>query len=144
MGDSVKSPKSWRTPGTALELIKHLIPTNKPVVDPCAGEGAIVEWLSDNGFEAYGIEIDSYAIKPPVIQGNWFNLVDRYQPGCNIVTTPPTMLGEKFIASFRCDFAAVLVVPLVGYKRPPTQMIDAGMVNDTPMQWRIFKGRDGA
>jgi hypothetical protein len=134
-----KSPTSWRTPPRALELIKHLIPTDRKIIDPCAGEGAIVEWLSDSGFDAVGIEIDKDVAGEGIIVGDWFRLSSEYLPGCGIVATPPTMVAHLFMESTQhCDFAAYLVVPMVGYQFRPNKVIDAGMVNDTPMQWRVF------
>jgi len=75
------------------------------VLDPCAGDGAIVRVLLQRGYQAHAVEIREECLADlerlcPTAIGDWLALAHLTQPEA-IVTNPPFSLGPQFARESR-------------------------------------------
>lgn len=84
--------------------------SRRPVLDPCAGDGAILKVAQGFGLETHGIEIRDVPAPPGVLSWNVSDAIEhaRKVPNAahwasmiNLVTNPPYSLAQEFIEAWR-------------------------------------------
>jgi hypothetical protein len=100
----------YETPAVAVEALLHVEPIPHRIWEPACGHGNIVKVLRAAGREVVATDLVNYGepITPPGYYGVDFLMERRAPEGCEaIVTNPPFMLAEQFVAH------ALEITPLV-------------------------------
>jgi hypothetical protein len=106
------------TPAWCVEvLLKHFAPPGRLVLDPCAGNGAILRVLLEHGYGVEAVEVRSEEAEGleqlgPTVIGDWLEISTAMQERRDIVTNPPYSLGPDIMRaclSVMKDYCAALV-----------------------------------
>lgn len=106
-GDDVSAPENvhvrhpddfYATPAWVTRAVLPLLPAG-PCVDPCAGDGAIVEEIAKSGRQAEGVELDPIrALKcSRVVQGDGLERLAGYPNDWHVVMNPPYKAAEEWV-----------------------------------------------
>lgn len=88
------------TPAWVTESLLEHVRVPQGVLDPCAGDGAILRVMRDHGYpvewvELRGEEAGGLALLGPGLAGDWCSLHMRYTG--SIITNPPYSIGPAFM-----------------------------------------------
>lgn len=92
----------YPTPEWCVRAGLSLVPENDSILDPCAGDGAIVATATELGFVAYGVELHEGRVALAqsrnlnVVQGDGFKMLQN-DPVSTIVMNPPFINGEEWV-----------------------------------------------
>lgn len=105
-GPVVKATDCYGTPAAPVEalLATEAPPAGCTVLDPCAGNGAILRVLAAHGYQVEALEIrpecqeQLHAITPRVTIESWLTYGWRYSPRPDaIVTNPPFSIAPAIV-----------------------------------------------
>lgn len=96
MGLTRNARDYYRTPAGVLDVVLDHIPRDLLVLDPCAGDGALLRPLRASGRQAWGMDIAPQSVG--IFRGDFLGgaLPPGCAPGC-VVMNPPFSLAAEFV-----------------------------------------------
>ncbi len=123
VGNERRADDHYATPAWATRAILPKLRLRGSILDPCAGEGAILRVLADLGHEVCGVELDAErAAKAGASCRD--ALGSEAWPACGtIITNPPYCRAQEFIeralreTRLECDVAMLLRLNFLGSQK---------------------------
>jgi hypothetical protein len=96
---------AYMTPPEAVRALMHFERLPASIVDPCCGDGRLLETLRFGGHIVYGSDIFDYGW-PHMVERDYLAAPMHMVEGLGIVTNPPFRLAEQFVRKAISDGAS--------------------------------------
>ena len=120
LSDQTRPADFWPTPRASTEalLASYPPPRGMPVLDPCAGDGAILRVLADHGYATRAVELreEEFSrlldVAEDTVIADWLAVAWQYCGTQAIATNPPFSLAVEIISAClgtRAEYIAALL-----------------------------------